>query len=84
MQTIQETMSCQPSESKLAYRTCFSSLSYYGHIPYYEGFSVGIGSLIGVVIANYAMTKIDSKLQKKLLVIIYFIIIITMFLKPAT
>ena len=31
MQTIQETMSCQPSESKLAYRTCFSSLSYYGH-----------------------------------------------------
>jgi len=31
MQTIQETMANQPLDSKLAYRTCFSSLSYYGH-----------------------------------------------------
>ena len=31
MSKILEFMPEQPKESKLAYRTCFSSLSYYGH-----------------------------------------------------
>ena len=51
MQIIQEIMAKQPLDSKLAYRTCFSSLSYYGHKLY----------------ANYVIPNVIQVLKDKTL-----------------
>ncbi len=54
------------------------SLSLYGHIDFQSGLIVGIASLLGVYIGIHFAHKTDSKRHKKLILILYFIILALM------
>jgi len=52
------------------------SLHYFSSIPWTDGLTIGISSFIGVLIANKFVKKASAALQIKLLLTIYFLIIV--------
>jgi uncharacterized membrane protein YfcA len=51
------------------------SLSSYGHIDFEKGMMIGISSLMGVYLGIHLAHKTDAKRHKKLILILYFIIL---------
>jgi len=51
------------------------SHSLHGHIDYESGIFIGIASLLGVYIGIHLKHKLDVKIQKKLLILFYLIIV---------
>lgn len=54
------------------------SLSMYGHIDFYKGLIIGVSSLIGVFIGIEFAHKTDAKRHKKLILILYILILFLM------
>ena len=53
----------------------FISHSRLGHIDFESGITIGLASLVGVYIGIHLKDKVDSVLQKKLLVSFYFLVV---------
>ena len=56
----------------------FLSHSYFGHIDYMSGFIIGISSLFGVFFGVKYAGKIDKNMHKRLLLVVYVIILAVM------
>ncbi len=54
------------------------SLSLYGHIDYQSGLIIGLASLIGVYVGVHFAHKTDAKRHKKMILVLYFIILALM------
>ncbi len=54
------------------------SLSRYGHIDFQSGITVGIASLVGVYLGVHFAHKTDPKRHKKMILVLYFIILALM------
>lgn len=54
----------------------FVSLSMNGHVDYFAGLAVGIGSLVGVYFGAKQSHIVDKKVQKKLLMALYIIMFV--------
>jgi len=59
----------------------FISLSLFGHINYTTGLIVGVSSLVGVFLGVKYAHLIDKKTHKKLLLLLYFVILFLMLKK---
>ncbi len=53
----------------------FISHSFYGNMDYESGFIIGLASLLGVYIGSDLKDRIDTMLQKRLLITFYFVIV---------
>ncbi len=54
------------------------SLSRYGHIDFHSGITVGIASLVGVYLGVHFAHKTDPKRHKKMILVLYFVILALM------
>lgn len=59
----------------------FISLSYHGHMLYFEGAVVGLASLLGVYFGIKTKTIIQSKSYKKYILVLYILVLILMLSK---